>query len=193
MQCLSLSAVTDQQGLCYETSPTQPRRLALSGFTYATICNQDKQSHERRLRWARSCGKRWRRQSDQSRARVYIFTKIKPLRQRDMKRTNTQCVWASSAFVRLEKISCINKVWPVWSWDGKWAKSLTAQVQKTSRCHGSNIKRHVLTVKGPIKVLFGRWFVFFLPAAALLVFNSLRARREYKQNHPTSVNLRSSF
>lgn len=109
MQCLSLSAVTDQQGLCYETSPTQPRRLALSGFTYATICNQDKQSHERRLRWARSCGKRWHRQSDQSRARVYIFTKIKPLRQRDMKRTNTQCVWASSAFVRLEKISCIIK------------------------------------------------------------------------------------
>lgn len=132
-------------------------------------------------------------QSDQSRARVYIFTKIKPLHQRDMKRTNTQCVWASSAFVRLEKISCINKVWPVWSWDGKWAKSLTAQVQKTSWCHGSNIKRHVLTVKGPIKVLFGRWFVFFLPAAALLVFNSLRARREYKQNHPTSVNLRSCF
>lgn len=94
---------------------------------------------------------------------IFLQRKIKPLHQRDMKRTNTQCVWATSAFVRLEKISCINKVWPVWSWDGKWAKSLTAQVQKTSRCHGSNIKRHVLTVKGPIKVLFGRWFVCFFP------------------------------
>lgn len=97
---------------------------------------------------------------------IFLQRKIKPLHQRDMKRTNTQCVWASSALVRLEKISCINKVWPVWSWDGKWAKSLTAQVQKTSRCHGSNIKRHVLTVKGPIKVLFGRRFVFFPPGCS---------------------------
>lgn len=160
MQCLSLSAVTDQQGLCYETSPTQPRRLALSGFTYATICNQDKQSHERRLRWARSCGKRWRRQSVQSRARVYIFTKIKPLRQRDMKRTNTQCVWASSAFVRLEKISCINKVWPVWSWDGKWAKSLTAQVQRLLGATARILRDMCLQLRVPSKFCLGDGLFF---------------------------------